>query len=395
MRLTVLSSLFAALALAQAALSASTYTTTKCATTSISGTRTSTTRLTGIATTTSTITLSPTRVITATTTLAPRNLTVTTTTTTSSGVAVSGTPSTVYATTTVYTSTTTINSTYTDYQYTYLPTTITTISTKRVYNYVLDAPAPTLPPAPSARALAAEEADDHPRTVAYDKRGRRVQCSTVKVIVSTVTGRTTRTSTVVRTVQPTKTVTKTNTVAVATVTVTPYPVTSTATVSTVFTWENATPVSDPAGTTQTNYYTVSSFTATTTTTASAYKVCGPQAGAGMGNQVGVITNTTSRYQLDQKIGDITNYDGSYAADCCNLVAAVPGAVAWHFDSGSCFAAKLYGTNPTQLSQMCQRSWNGTTVDYTAGDGVGGHGEGGLLQCGNQLNQYWVPRGRGI
>ncbi|KAE8266554.1 hypothetical protein A4X09_0g5793 [Tilletia walkeri] len=375
---------------------AATYTTTRCQTTSISGTRTSTTKLAGTTSrTTTTVRVTPT--VTSTKTLTPTTSTVTKTTTTTSGTLTSGKASTAFATVTTYNST--VTQLYTN---TITPITDTTTSytptqptSTRVYVYTLDAQQPTLASL-GARGLAGRlMVDERDEIVHLNKRGKRVQCSAVTVYVSTATRTATTTSTVLKTTQATTTATRTSVVTKPAATVTPAPVTSTSTVNAgVYTDYSGYTEVTRTDTTSTFTYTSTVYTATTTATVSAYKACDPLASQAhaLGEEVANILNMTSRGQRQELVTTITNYDGKYLVDCCNMVAATPGAVAWHTDSDRCYGVYLNGTSTAQLTQQCNRSFNGTVVEYSAGLWANGHGLGGLLQCGASALEHYYGYG---
>ncbi|KAE8210669.1 hypothetical protein CF327_g5483 [Tilletia walkeri] len=375
---------------------AATYTTTRCQTTSISGTRTSTTKLAGTTSrTTTTVRVTPT--VTSTKTLTPTTSTVTKTTTTTSGTLTSGKASTAFATVTTYNST--VTQVYTN---TITPITDTTTSytptqptSTRVYVYTLDAQQPTLASL-GARGLAGRlMVDERDEIVHLNKRGKRVQCSAVTVYVSTATRTATTTSTVLKTTQATTTATRTSVVTKPAATVTPAPVTSTSTVNAgVYTDYSGYTEVTRTDTTSTFTYTSTVYTATTTATVSAYKACDPLASQAhaLGEEVANILNMTSRGQRQELVTTITNYDGKYLVDCCNMVAATPGAVAWHTDSDRCYGVYLNGTSTAQLTQQCNRSFNGTVVEYSAGLWANGHGLGGLLQCGASALEHYYGYG---
>ncbi|CAD6961743.1 unnamed protein product [Tilletia controversa] len=311
-------------------VAAATYTTTKCQTTSISGTSTRTTTL-GATTSRSTTTKRVTPTITQTSTL-PKS-TVVRTSTTTVGTVTSGKASTAYATVATYGSTVTQTYTNTIFPLEVVTTTYTPVeaSTTRVYTYTLDPPAPTLPSS-QARGLAGRIVVDERDEVVYlNKRGKRVQCSAVTVFVSTTTQTAKTTATVVKTITPTSTVTRTSILTRPAATVTPAPVTSTSTVdqgvSTEFQGYTEITRTD---TTETRTYTSTVYTSTATVTNSAYKACDPKATRAFGGfEIANVLNLTSRGQKETFLYEATeyNYQGNYMVDCCNQAAGTPGAVA--------------------------------------------------------------------
>jgi len=220
--------------------------------------------------------------------------------------------------------------------------------------------------------------------IRLSKRGRRVQCSAVKVYVSSTTAGPTSTSRVIRTFTPTTTVNATITV-YQPATRTPAPVLFTTTVDAGIWTESRVARITQTFSAQTSTLTVSKYASTTTSTKPAYRICEPTATAAFGSKIYKFINVAARSQAETSWGTIYSRAGQKIdplVECCSLAAAVPGAVAWKYDFGDCSALNLQATSSDELVSQCVPSSNATVAEWIGGSARGGHAIAALLQCGS-------------